>query len=112
MADPCRNDKANPLAVYRARQAASWTTNAFGWVAPCGTSEDEWAASGRPFPEESISPFSYTVNTRRVSITLNHHLFRILETRASMEGRSVSNLIAYILERSVDVDNQASRQRV
>lgn len=52
MADPRRNDKADPLAVYRARQAAGWTTNASGWVAPCGTGEDEWALNGNPFPEE------------------------------------------------------------
>jgi hypothetical protein len=51
--DPHRNDKGNPLQVYRARQAAGWSTNALGWVAPDGTSEDDWAASGRSFPEEN-----------------------------------------------------------
>ncbi len=50
---PRRNDKGNPLQVYRARQAADWGANALGWVAPDGTNEDDWAASGRPFPEES-----------------------------------------------------------
>jgi hypothetical protein len=49
---PRRNDKSDPLRVYRARQAAGWRTNALGWVAPDGTGEDDWAASGRPFPEE------------------------------------------------------------
>ena len=49
---PRRNDKGSPLQVYRARQAAGWRTNALGWVAPDGTSEDDWAASGRSFPEE------------------------------------------------------------
>lgn len=47
-----RNDKADPLVVYRARQAAGWKTNALGWVAPCGTTEDDWALEGWPFPEE------------------------------------------------------------
>jgi hypothetical protein len=47
-----RHYKANPLATYRARQAAGWTTNSAGWISPCGMSEDEWAAEGCPFPEE------------------------------------------------------------
>lgn len=50
--DPHRNDKADPRQVYRARQAAGWTTDANGWVAPDGTSEDDWAAERYPFPEE------------------------------------------------------------
>jgi hypothetical protein len=47
-----RHYKANPLATYRARQAAGWTTNSAGWISPCGMSEDKWAAEGYPFPEE------------------------------------------------------------
>lgn len=49
---PFRHYKDNPYRVYRARQGAAWVTNTLGWVAPCGTPEDEWAANGWPFPEE------------------------------------------------------------
>jgi hypothetical protein len=42
------------------------------------------------------------LRTKRVSITLPGPVAVALEQRADLEGRSMSNLIAYVLERHVD----------
>jgi macrodomain Ter protein organizer (MatP/YcbG family) len=38
---------------------------------------------------------------KRISITLNYATYKALEDRSSEEGRSISNLAAYLLERSL-----------
>jgi hypothetical protein len=39
---------------------------------------------------------------RRISINVSHDLFRRLQEMADQQGRSTSNLCAYLLERMVD----------
>ena len=46
-----------------------------------------WAAQRRP---------------RRISITVSSHVFEALIARSSREGRSVSNLAAFVLERGME----------
>lgn len=41
-------------------------------------------------------------STRRITITVPHATFEALEERSSHEGRSLSNLAAYLLESSLD----------
>lgn len=41
-------------------------------------------------------------STNRISITLADHVYQKLVERAAREGRSVSNLAAYLLERALD----------
>lgn len=40
----------------------------------------------------------------RISTTLHRALYETLSTRARQEGRSMSNLIAYLLERALHQD--------
>lgn len=40
----------------------------------------------------------------RISTTLHRALYETLSTRARQEGRSMSNLIAYLLERALHPD--------
>jgi len=40
-------------------------------------------------------------SSKRVSIVLNHLLFTRLQERCDNEGRSLSNLCAYLLERAM-----------
>ena len=39
---------------------------------------------------------------RRISITVPHHAFFALQQRSDVEGRSLSNLAAYLLEISLN----------
>jgi len=39
---------------------------------------------------------------RRISITVPHHAFSALQQRSDLEGRSLSNLAAYLLEISLN----------
>jgi len=39
---------------------------------------------------------------RRISITVPHHAFSALQQRSDVEGRSLSNLAAYLLEISLN----------
>ena len=39
--------------------------------------------------------------SRRISITIPHSIAKNLEERADFEGRSISNLAAYLLEHSL-----------
>jgi len=38
---------------------------------------------------------------RRITITVPHHAFSALQQRSDLEGRSLSNLAAYLLEVSL-----------
>jgi hypothetical protein len=44
---------------------------------------------------------------RRISITVPHHAFSALQQRSDLEGRSLSNLAAYLLEFSLNQDGLA-----
>jgi hypothetical protein len=44
---------------------------------------------------------------RRISITVPHHAFSALQQRSDVEGRSLSNLAAYLLEISLNQDGFA-----
>jgi hypothetical protein len=48
---------------------------------------------------------------RRVSITLSHHVHEALLNRSEEEGRSVSNLCAYLLEEALRHDAGAGRPK-
>ncbi|MEN9767283.1 MAG: CopG-like 1 or ribbon-helix-helix domain, 5 [Cyanobacteriota bacterium] len=41
-------------------------------------------------------------SSRRISITVPHHAFSLLQERSDQEGRSLSNLAAYLLESSME----------
>jgi hypothetical protein len=40
-------------------------------------------------------------SSKRITITLNYATYKALEDRSSEEGRSISNLASYLLERSI-----------
>jgi hypothetical protein len=44
-------------------------------------------------------------SSRRITITVPHHAFSVLQERSDQEGRSLSNLAAYLLESSIDRSN-------
>jgi hypothetical protein len=44
---------------------------------------------------------------RRITVTVPDHIYWILSERSSREGRSISNLSAYLLERAVGSDQQS-----
>jgi macrodomain Ter protein organizer (MatP/YcbG family) len=46
---------------------------------------------------------------RRISITISHVVYELLVERSHEEGRSMSNLCAYLLEDSVRPDLSAQR---
>ena len=37
----------------------------------------------------------------RLSVTVPHHLYQMLQERSDLEGRSMSNLAAYMLEQGL-----------
>lgn len=41
--------------------------------------------------------------TQRMTITLSGVVFQRIEERSQIEGRSMSNLVAYLVERALDV---------
>lgn len=43
---------------------------------------------------------------KRISVTLSYRVHELLLTRSEEEGRSVSNLCAYLLEESLDRSNK------
>lgn len=45
-----------------------------------------------------LIPPSASRRPRRVSVTMAERVYRALEVRATLEGRSLSNLAAYLLE--------------
>jgi macrodomain Ter protein organizer (MatP/YcbG family) len=53
--------------------------------------------NGAPAPlrDQSRSP-------RRVSVTLPYRAFQALEERSNQEGRSLSNLAAYLIEQALE----------
>jgi hypothetical protein len=44
----------------------------------------------------------YARSSKRVTITVPFHVFNYMVDRSAEEGRSVSNLMAYLLERAID----------
>ena len=44
----------------------------------------------------------YARSSKRVTITIPFHVFSSIVTRSQEEGRSISNLMAYLLERSIE----------
>lgn len=46
---------------------------------------------------------------QRISATVSWHVLQALQTRADYEGRSLSNLISYELERATTAQRQPSR---
>lgn len=46
---------------------------------------------------------------RRISITLPHHTYVRLMAQSDREGRSLSNLAAFLLERSIHQANQNAK---
>jgi len=44
---------------------------------------------------------------RRISITVPHQTFCLMQERSDLEGRSLSNLAAYLLEFSLDKQGSA-----
>ncbi len=49
-----------------------------------------------------MTTFNFRSNSsKRISIVLNHLLFTQLQERCDHEGRSLSNLCAYLLERAM-----------
>lgn len=49
----------------------------------------------------NLTPYRPGRRPRRLTITLNAHIHEALRSRSRQEGRSVSNLCAYLLEVSV-----------
>ena len=45
---------------------------------------------------------------QRICITLPHHVFEALLRRSAEQGRSMSNLSAYLLEQSLQMNNERS----
>jgi hypothetical protein len=44
----------------------------------------------------------YARSSKRVTITVPFHVFNYMFGRSAEEGRSISNLMAYLLERAID----------
>jgi hypothetical protein len=44
----------------------------------------------------------YARSSKRVTITIPFHVFNAVVNRSLEEGRSVSNLMAYLLERAIE----------
>ena len=42
-------------------------------------------------------------SSKRICITLAYVTYKVLEDKSSKEGRSISNLAAYLIERSLEV---------
>jgi hypothetical protein len=49
---------------------------------------------------------------RRITVTVPDQIYWILSERSSREGRSISNLAAYLLERAVASDQQSEAEPV
>lgn len=45
---------------------------------------------------------------RRISITVPHHTFCVMQELSDLEGRSLSNLAAYLLELSLTPQRESS----
>ena len=46
---------------------------------------------------------------KRITITVSDQIYRTLEERSTREGRSISNLAAYLLERAVASEKQSEQ---
>ena len=47
-------------------------------------------------------------SSRRLSVTVPYHAFRALQERSDFEGRSVSNLAAYLIESSLEASQRSA----
>jgi hypothetical protein len=54
-----------------------------------------------PGPEEQDAPRLPFRKPRRISITIPDHIYQLLLERSEQQGRSISNLAAFMLERSI-----------
>lgn len=52
-------------------------------------------------PDFSNIP-QYARSSKRVTITIPFHVFNYILDRSMQEGRSFSNLMAYLIERAID----------
>jgi hypothetical protein len=44
--------------------------------------------------------------TQRLSVSMPYSVMKLLEARAHSEGRSMSNLVAHLLEQGLQTDNR------
>ena len=61
---------------------------------------------GTMAPQDTLSAPVFR-KPRRISITVPHHAFCVMQERSDLEGRSLSNLAAYLLELSLDQHSRA-----
>jgi hypothetical protein len=54
--------------------------------------------------EGGVNKFIGNRTPQRVTITLNYAAYKGLEKRSIVEGRSMSNLAAFILEKALTID--------
>jgi hypothetical protein len=81
------------------------------WFFPI-TTESRASSTGtaaHSYPFSHFLPIMITINPRattskRITIVLHPSLFTQLQTRSDNEGRSLSNLCAYLLERAMTRD--------
>jgi hypothetical protein len=60
--------------------------------------------------DSAIAPYSLAISAmpvlfrkpQRISITVSHHLYELLTQCSDLQGRSVSNLAAFLLESALD----------
>ena len=50
-------------------------------------------------------------SSRRLSVTVPYHAFRALQERSDFEGRSISNLAAYLIESSLEASQRNGSAR-
>ncbi len=54
-----------------------------------------------PNNNNNNNKYNYNSNSKRITIVLHKALFARLQDRSDYEGRSMSNLCAYLLERAM-----------
>ena len=57
-------------------------------------------SNGSPLPDSDLD--EDLKRPKRITITVNHSLYTKLLERSSSEGRSISNLASYLLERELE----------
>lgn len=73
-----------------------------GWQTAARSGTQPGPAANREHQEVFRSP-------KRISITLPHHAFAYLLKRSDQEGRSLSNLAAFLLESAIPNDHNLRR---
>ena len=56
--------------------------------------------------DDAAPPHHLLRQPRRISVTLSHHVHEALLERSQEEGRSISNLCAFLLEDSLIVESR------